>query len=540
MVQRKGEKIGHVSAAAILGAALLAGCASGGGGAGTNEPASQTPGGAAEPPAANGPEAGASGKLSEQPITFKWLASDRREAPIRNDWPTFQRIFEKTNVKIEFEPVPDNIAEKRQILIATNSVTDFMNVPHADARIYGPEGVFLNLKDYLDIAPNIKAFIEEHPDAIALSTGPDGGVYSIPVREGLGFNFAWIVRQDVMKELGLEAPTNPEQFYQMLKAMKAKYPDVYPLVPERGQFNGGDKLFTALLRSFSGLEGYLPFDPKTGEYVFSPDHPGFRETLQYMNKLHAEELLDPEFAIITGAQWEERMLSGKSLVTWFWKTRVQTLNDTAAGSNLIPGYDVNVIPMFAAEGVEPYQLSRSVYGGNGLAISDKVSNKEVAVKFLDYLLGPEGSDYLALGIEGETYDRSEGDPKFLASLGAAPYALLRGDYGVWYPDINLDMGKSRLAERLSERAQEIEELYMPSVIEAPGAPILTDEENEKQKELLDNLTVFMDQKVAEFIAGRTPITDETMQSFLQQCLELGAHELRDMYNAAHRRAYSGK
>lgn len=534
MFMRREKGSWRLSAAATLLLAMglaLAACTGGGGGAG-NAPPSAAP----ETPAENALE---DGKLSAQPITFKWLASDRREAPIRNDWPTFQRIFDRTNVKIEFEPVPDGIQEKRQILIATNSVTDFMPVPHTDARIYGPEGVFLNLNDYLDIAPNIKKFIEEHPEAVAQSTGPDGGLYSIPVREGLGFNYSWIVRQDVMDELGLEAPTNPEEFYQMLKAMKAKYPDLYPLVSERGQFNGADQVFTALLRAFSGLEGYLPLDPKTGEYVFAPDHPGFKETLLYMNKLHAEALLDPEFAIITSAQWEERMLSGKSFVTWFWKTRVQMFNDTAAGSGMIPGYDVNVIPQFAAEGVDVYQYSRAVYSGNGIAISGKVSNKEVAVRFLDYLLSPEGSDYLALGIEGETYDRSEGEPKFLESLGPGPYSFLRGDYGVWYPDINLDMGKSRLAERLSERAQQIEEIYMPIVVQAPGALILNDEENELQKELLNNLTVYMDQKIAEFIAGRTPINDDTLQAFLKQCIDLGAYELRDMYNVAHQRAYGG-
>lgn len=520
----------HAGATSVLCAALIAGCGSSAEN-GADRPA----------PAAAAEEQPAAGqKLSGKPVTFKWLASDRREAPIRNDWETFQQIFEKTNVKIEFEPVPDGMVEKRQILIATNSVTDFMPVPHTDVRLYGPQGIFLNLSDHLDKTPNIKKFFDQNPEAKALATAADGGIYSVPVVEGLGFNYAWVVRKDLIDKYGLKAPNNPEEFYNLLKALKEKHPDAYPLIPEKPTHDGGDRLFTALLRSFSGLEGYLPLDPSTGKYVFAPDHPGFRETLLYMKRLYDEELLDPEFAIIKGAQWEERLLSGKSLVTWFWKTRVETFNDSAKKSGLIPGYEMDVIPQFAAAGVKNYQYSRNVIGGNGLAISGKVKEKEAAVKFLDYLVGPEGSDYLALGIEGKTYETVNGAPKFLKSLGPGPYAFLRGKFGVWYPDINLDMGKSREAEVLSEKAQAIEDLYKPLVIPAPKQLVLTETENEVQKAKRDNLNKYLDQKISEFIAGRTPIDDGSLRALIEQSVKLGAYELRDMYNKAYERTYGGK
>lgn len=477
--------------------------------------------------------------LSEQPVTFRWLATDRREAPIRNDWPIFEEMYERTHVKIEFEPVPDGIAEKRQILIATNSVTDFMPVPLSDARAYGPEGVFLNLNDYLDMAPNIVSFFERHPDARKLASGADGGLYAIPVHEGTDFGAAWIVRQDLMEQLGIDAPSNPEEFYQMLSKMKQQHPDAYPLIPYSGTFNNGGSVFTALIRSFTGLEGLLPFDPEKKEYVFTPEQPGFAESLHFMHKLHAEQLLDPEFAIITAAQWEERMLSGKSFVTWYAKSRVETFDNSGKESQLIPGYDIHSFPTFSAEGVPNYQFSRSAYAKNGLALSNKLKDKETAVKFLDYLVSEEGSDYLALGIEGETYERVNGEAKFLDSLGPAPYSFLRGEYGVWYPDINLDMGKSRSAEVFSEKAQSIQDMYASYVLPAPSDLVFTDEENQLQKDKLNNLNAYMDQSIAEFVAGRKPITEQTVQSFIDQCIKLGAYELRDMFNASYQRTYGG-
>jgi putative aldouronate transport system substrate-binding protein len=528
MRTNQGKRTAIACSTLLAAATVLAACSS-------TEPAAKGNNGA-EAPAAN-----MGGKLSEKPVTFKWLASDRREAPIKNNWPVFQEIEKRTNIKIEFEPVPNEMAEKRQILIATNSVTDFIPVPHTDARTYGPDGVFLNLKEYMDkYGPNLKKYFDEYPEAKALVTGADGGIYSVPTREGLGFNYSWIVRQDLLDKYGIKAPANPEEFYRMLKTLKEKHPDTYPLLPERGSHNGAATLFTALLRSFSGLEGFVPLDPVSGKYVFAADHPGFKETLLFMEKLYSEKLLDPEFAILKSAQWEERMLSGKSLVTWFWKTRVQTFNDTAKAGGIIPGYQVNAMPQFAASGVKNYQYSRDIIGGTGLAISGKIKDKVEAVKFLDYLLSKEGSDFLAYGIEGKTYEIVNGKAKFLKSLGPAPYALLRGDYGIWYPDINPDHGKSREAEILSDQAQKIEDMYKPIIIQAPKPLILNEKETETQKSKLNNLTVYMEQKISEFISGRNPINDESLNAFVDQSKKLGAHELRDMYNTAYQRTYGGK
>ncbi|MBD2847448.1 extracellular solute-binding protein [Paenibacillus sp. IB182496] len=478
------------------------------------------------------------GRVSDEPLTFKWLAYDRREAPIKEDWPVFEAIRDQTNVTVEFELAPGGLAEKRQIMIATNSVTDFIPVPHSDARTYGPDGVFLNLADYMDeYAPNLKQFFAEYPEAEALVTGEDGGIYAVPTLEGVGFNYAWIVRADLMDEYGLDNPTSPDEFYTLLKTLKQHHPDTYPLVPERGNHNGPATLFTPILRAFSGLEGYIPMDPESDEYVFAGDHPGFREALEFMHKLHEEELLDPEFAILKPAQWEERMLSGKGLVTWFWKTRVASFNSAADEAALIPGFQMSAMPQFAAEGVTDYQYSRDYIGVNGIAISGQIKEKEAAVRFLDYLVGEEGANYLAYGIEGTTYEFVDGEAKFLESLGPAPYALLRGEYGVWYPEINLNNGKSRAAERLSEEAQAIEDMYSPIVRQAPKPLVLTAEETELQIAKQSNLNTYMDQKISEFIAGRIAITDESIADFIAQCRKLGAYELRDMYNAAYERVY---
>jgi putative aldouronate transport system substrate-binding protein len=80
-------------------------------------------------------------------------------------------------------------------------------------------------------------------------------------------------------------------------------------------------------------------------------------------------------------------------------------------------------------------------------------------------------------------------------------------------------------------------LYASVLLDAPKSLILNGEETEIQKAKTENLNTYMEQKISEFIAGRTPINDDTLKAFVDQCVKLGAYELRDMYNANLKRVY---
>ncbi|MDU0200483.1 MULTISPECIES: extracellular solute-binding protein [Paenibacillus] len=481
---------------------------------------------------------------SKKPITFSWLAYDRPEGKVRQDWEIFKEIEAKTGVKVEFQVVSqEGLKEKKQIMIATNAVTDFIQVDTLEGRQHGPDKVFLNLKDYMDKAPNMKAFFDKYPEAKAVATGADGGIYTVPViegdAEGKGFNFIWYTRKDIMDKYGLKAPTSVEEFYQFLKTLKEKQPDTYPLI--NNAITGDTGLFTTFGRAFTGIHGFYNVDPATDKYAFAPYHKGYKDSLIFLNKLYNEKLLDPEFSMITQAQWEERILKGKSLVTFFWKADLETLMDKGRKAG-IADYTLDAIPQFAANGIKNYQFSRSVVGATGRAISAKVKDKDRAVQFLDYLLSEEGSNYLSLGIEGKTYTKSNGVPVYNKDFGASPFTTLRKDWGVWYDMITLDNAKSRAVweSGLSDKSKAINKLYEPVIIPAPKQIVKTSEELELEKSKLNNLNKYLEQKLTEFVSGKTPINDKTWQEFIDQTKKLGADELLNMYNASYTRTYGKK
>lgn len=484
------------------------------------------------------------GEEAKKPITFSWLAYDRPEGKVRQDWEIFKEIEAKTGVKVEFQVVSqEGLKEKKQIMIATNAVTDFIQVDTLEGRQHGPDKVFLNLKDYMDKAPNMKAFFDKYPEAKAVATGADGGIYTVPViegdAEGKGFNFIWYTRKDIMDKYGLKAPTTLEEFYQYLKTLKEKQPDTYPLI--NNAIVGDTGLFTTFGRAFTGIHGFYNVDPATDKYAFAPYHKGYKDSLIFLNKLFTEKLLDPEFSMITQAQWEERILKGKSLVTFFWKADLETLMDKGRKAGTAD-YTLDAIPQFAADGIKNYQFSRSVVGATGRAISAKVKDKDRAVQFLDYLLSEEGSNYLSLGIEGKTYTKENGVPVYNKDFGASPFTTLRKDWGVWYDMVTLDNAKSRAVweSGLSDKSKAINKLYESVIIPAPKQIVKTSEELELEKSKLNNLNKYLEQKLTEFVSGKTPINDKTWQEFIDQTKKLGADELLNMYNAAYTRTYGKK
>lgn len=535
-MKEKNRFLRYIKAAILLVFVILAGCSS------DSSTDGESKGGNKE---SNEGGAQADGKIAPDGITFSWIVGDRFEGPVRDDWRIFQEIEEKTGVKIDFQAVSTQaLEERKQILIATNSVTDIIQVTNQEGREHGPEGIFLNLKEYLDIAPNLKKYFEENPEAEALATASDGGLYTVPTlesyEESKGFNYVWWARTDILEQNDLKSPENMQEFYELLLKLKASNPDSYPLTFQTPVRNDTG-VFSVLTKPFTGIEGIINFDPKQEKYVFAPYHENFMDSLIYINKLYEEQLLDPEFALLTRDQWSERITSGKSFITYFWKADIPAINDigkTAVGDQ----YNIGVIPPFAEKDEYNFQFSRPSFGGSGFALSAKVKDKEKAVRFLDYLVSEEGRNYLSLGIEGETYTFEDGKPMYNKDFGPAPYNTLRKDYGVWYTAIVIDSAIARDAweNAMDDDFLAMQEMYQPYIIPAPRNFVRTEEEMDLEKSKLDNLNQYLEQELTKFVMGEIPINEDNFNKFISQAQRLGVDEIINMYNTAYHRTYGSE
>ncbi len=79
---------------------------------------------------------------------------------------------------------------------------------------YGAQGNFINIKDYLDYMPDLKAYLEANPNVAKAITAYDGGIYHLPyVAEMDNFARGFEGRKDWIEALldsedALEAETH--------------------------------------------------------------------------------------------------------------------------------------------------------------------------------------------------------------------------------------------------------------------------------------------------------------------------------------------
>ncbi|MBD2846564.1 extracellular solute-binding protein [Paenibacillus sp. IB182496] len=425
--------------------------------------------------------------LTDTPITYSYLIEERADAAVKNDWLSATELAKRTGVSVKFEPVPQaGFLEKKQILVATHSVPDIVSgLTAAEGRQYGTDGVFLDLRPYMEqgLMPNISRWYEEYPDMAVVSTTPDGGIYALPF---LGtenwFSFALIGRQDLLDEYGLSVPTNTDELYDVMRALKEKHPEAYPFTTRTIEMDHNAGIFNIFTRAFTEVGCVIGYNPFSERYEFAAEHPEFTDMLHYLHKLYKEELLDQEFALMNSNLWEERILTNKSFFTYDAKSRYVIFMEMANNLDEATAFDMQPIPELKAPEKRAFTFASDYVQGNknNVALSSKIKNPEVAVQYLDYLYSDEGSELLELGVEGVTYEVVDGQPVYLSSLEQPLGITLRRDYGLRYDAGFLSLSKSRqlVAEGYYEKNAAVEDMYKDIVVKPAPAVLVTEDERE--------------------------------------------------------------
>ena len=97
---------------------------------------------------------------------------------------------------------------------------------------FGDDGAYINLYNYLDLMPNVKAYLEDPENAnnVQRYTVRDGVMYMLPIKqEGTTNPYTFLYREDIFQKHDLTFPTNQEEFVATLRKLKELYPSSYPL-----------------------------------------------------------------------------------------------------------------------------------------------------------------------------------------------------------------------------------------------------------------------------------------------------------------------
>jgi putative aldouronate transport system substrate-binding protein len=357
----------------------------------------------------------------EEPIEITVYCCTGDSAFKLEDTAIFKHMEEMTNVKLKVTNV--NLTEndeKRNVLLNSGDYPDVFikgGMSPDELFEYGSEGIFVALDDYLrENAPNYCAIIDER-DAWAEVTSIDGHIYSTyEISEANVGNtpHMWI-NQQWLDNLGLDMPSNSEQFYEVLKAFKEQDAD--------GDGDPNNEIPWISSSDITPVEDILPYfgfnmqgwwDPycvsEDSESIeFFPVTERYKEALAFITKCYDEGLLYKDsFSITTEQISAMGQTDGSIGVFCQWQPggAVGYYDKTKSDEeNKVLQY-VAMVPWDGASCPTAGGLNRG-----GIAITDKCKYPEIMVAWADYLYSEEGARIVNYGIEGDTYDLVDGQVK---------------------------------------------------------------------------------------------------------------------------------
>lgn len=422
------SKKNSLLAAVMVSAVAIAGCSSDKG----NEKES-----AGSTPQSTGAGSASATPSSTGPYELKWLRGQDISIPYDPSKDVVKQAIEKKlNIKINPEMVDvQQYKSKLNLKMSSSDIPDVVRIDFADDfQKYAPLGAFVDLTDLINekSTPNI---MKEIPKEVFEQAKVNGKIYGIPYQGGPGAGYRWnlVLRKDFLETAGASAPKTLDDYYNLLKKIKADNPDVIPLggyTAQIGQVKFANNSFDHIFGAFGVTPGF--FTEKDGKFSNYDIDPKMREALLYLQKMYSEGLIDKEFSTIKEEQLRAKLFGGK-LFSWmgWWSTANDY--DTQIETNLlIKKKELAADAKLPDQSDKPYKyvtLLGSLVGPDGKAvapmgapfaqvhaISAKTKDPKKVLAIIEESLSPENQMLTVWGIEGEDYKITDGKMKAVTDL----------------------------------------------------------------------------------------------------------------------------
>ncbi len=379
--------------ASLLTVALLAGCAGGG----SNEPVQSS---------SNTPVDGGAKKA---PTTISIISPDLGRV-WKADNPGTKELEERTNVKLNVSMHPNNdFTSKYNVLAASGDIPDISRLSAFDYQNFADQGLFLDLTDYIDeYGPNLRKAI---PAELWELTQYKGKQFVIPYENTAGKEVP-VVRGDWLEALGLDLPTNLDEFEAMLKAFTFDDPDQNGVNDTYGMgvTNTYSESFMPIFGAHGIAPGFIggstpmPSFVKGDQIVPVAVSPEYKASIAYIKRLWDAKVIDPEIFTIKADQAQQKAAQGKiGYFNAWWSIAPQQLVMQLKMNEIVP--EAKWDPIFPGLTGPEGKSGMFSFGniGASVAISAKSKHPEEAIRFLDYLATEEGWELARFGLKGEHY-----------------------------------------------------------------------------------------------------------------------------------------
>ena len=335
-----------------------------------------------------------------------------------------QYIAEEFGIAFNYIGYSGDIQEKQALMLAGGDYNEIQYMQYQTiVQQYMDAGVLINLDDYKDILPDFyKRFENEIPYWRIGS--PDGGLYKWEGNAPRTYStksdhLDMVVRSDVLEYYGYPELVSASDWIAFLEqAVKD-----FPTTPD-GQPTVG---ITAPLSESWGMQGIVPIGYEKGEtyvacgndyYTYNVKteqfedyllNPEAKESFQFFNELYNKGILDEECFTDTSDVTQQKMDSGRAIAVWYvdWGMNAANKALTEAGH---PEMSYVEMPFQLDSQIgQKYSLPATyVYPFMSYGLTDKCTEPEKVLKFINWCCTEEGQLILQSGFEGVHYTVEDG------------------------------------------------------------------------------------------------------------------------------------
>ncbi len=312
----------------------------------------------------------------------------------------------------------DSFSNQYLTMLAEGNVPDitWMNSYMQTYVQLGLDGAYINIYDYLDMMPNVEAYINDPENAadVARYTIEEGVMFALPIHfQGSTAPNAFLYRKDVFDANNLTFPTNQEEFVAVLRKLKELYPDSQPFIMRTMTGNiQGAQSFGHLWGSAHVLQGnygtIFTLD-ENGEYFMAQQSVAYKEMAQFFNELTAEGLMHKSSMTVDTAGWMEAFASDTSFITYDKTDRLNPINRTGQSLKeeflVVAAAPFNFGTYATQTDVVSTSWADGVGSGSGYlyTIGDN-ENLDNTLAYIDWLYSEQGQILTNWGVEGESWE----------------------------------------------------------------------------------------------------------------------------------------
>lgn len=446
------------------------------------------------------------------------------------DTPFYQELAKRCNVELEFvHPAAGQEKEKFNIMCASG---EFPDIIEWDFTSYkgGPakaveDGVIIYLDDYMKYAPNYSKYLKEHPEVEKQVLTDDGKHYTFAFLRGDDSLMCWKgpqIRKDLLDKAGLSLPETIDDWDKALRKFKEMGIE-YPLSLRKG-FDFVD--------TFSGAYGVSQeFYQEDGKVKYGPIEPGFRDYINLLRTWFADGILDNDFFAQDGKAFVSKITSGNvgayigaaGSEMGAWLPVLQGIDSSYNLSGTkYPVLKAGDTPRFGQKDFAYYPIV-------SVSISSQCKNIEEAVKLLDYGYSEEGHLFWNFGIEGVSYNMTDGYPQYTdevlknpdgLSIAGAMSKYSAGCYGGPF------VQDARYYEQYLPYEQQKEAIRLwTDHDDSTRIPTLsyTEKENDEYSKKYTAIKSYIDENLLKFISGQKSMDE--WDSFVAQIKSDGIEDV---------------